>query len=230
MKKLMLIAALSVTALHAQADVIGVQFGVDRWQSELSGSSTSDSPGLQTDNISSSSKGNSLIWAKLEHPIPVLPNLRVSQTNLENKYQNGAGSKNTLDASHADLIAYYEVLDSIIELDIGLGAKKFSGKLESPLNINQIELDSTVAVAYLMLAAELPITNLQIGAELQAGQGSDETVNDASLFLRYKTSIGVGFGAGYRFMQAELEGKDGGTSVTTDTDHEGFFLSLLFQI
>jgi hypothetical protein len=87
MKKSLSLALLLVLVFHAHADTVGIQAGIGVWQPDIEGSFgiseviTAEELGLQGEDAN-------IFYIALEHPVPVLPNIRISRTDLEAK---GAG-------------------------------------------------------------------------------------------------------------------------------------------
>jgi len=92
-------------------------------------------------NLTSTSD-NTYLWAVLDHPIPIVPNIRIEQTTLKSVGTKTVNITNlisgdidtTLDLSSVDYIAYWGVpfatwLPFLDELDFGIGGKFFTGSL-----------------------------------------------------------------------------------------------------
>lgn len=154
--KLSIAAAAITLATTANAGFAGVNFGVGGGQFN-----TEDPTGSYTDGLTGTSldlqntlalegASNTYAWAYLEHPLPVIPNIRF-EMNAE-KYE-GAGSltqtfygqdftgniNSVADISSNDIILYWGVpgigLASTatpgvdFDLDFGIGAKLFDGEV-----------------------------------------------------------------------------------------------------
>ncbi len=90
-------------------------------------------------------RGN-YFYIALEHGIPLLPNVRLAHSDIQESAFNtlsntislggavfpaGAQLATDIDFSPTDLTFYYEILDNWVNLDIGLTVRKFDGKLEA---------------------------------------------------------------------------------------------------
>lgn len=213
------------TSTSSQANIVNIDFGLNHWINDASGTlNTSTDIHLDSDDRSST------IWVKIEHPVPLLPNLRISQTLMD---YSGNEFSTEVDVSHGDAIAYYQLLDSHLELDIGLGIKRFLGEIDTrAIGLAPVyyALDNTLPVAYAMAAFALPNSPIDISLELQQGDNGDDSLSEANFMLRYTTANNIGLGVGYRFMQLELESKEDGYTARVDSEFKGLQFSLSFHL
>src|SRR5690606_33546216 len=72
-----------------------------------------------------------------------------------------------LDLTHTDLILYYELLDNIVSLDVGLNVKFFDGQLNiherGGNNSSRTDIDDILPLLYVAPSASLPLTGLSMG-------------------------------------------------------------------
>jgi outer membrane protein len=105
-----------------------------------------------------------------------------------------------------DAIGFYEVLDIIVKLDVGLGAKR--------VNDNSANIDKTILAAYVSAGGKLPFTGLSAKAEVFVGKWSDADFTDYNAEVKYNfienMAIDLGVKAGYRATQINID--DSGTS------------------
>ncbi len=141
-----ILASALITSANAGA-ILDVEFGGGMWAAgKPTGQITSSGTVVDLANEAKlESSNNMYAWAVIDHPIPVIPNIRVEHTALKTSGTNSAGltvgsfsvnnSVNTeLDLTHTDFIGYWGIpfgtwLPFIDELDFGLGAKVFTGSL-----------------------------------------------------------------------------------------------------
>jgi outer membrane protein len=228
MKKIILPALLACTVpLNAQADtILGVFVGGYAWQTGISGDGELATLGSATIDDVYDDETSTVVYAALEHPIPVVPNIRIAQNAVEFE-----DNTSTFDLTSSDITLYYEVLDNIVSLDIGLAARMYSGEYEDtalPLPFPspyQSDIDNTQALAYAMVRGDLPFTGLALGGQLYAGTDS---TSDLNLFVEYETPIGLGFTLGYRALATEVETED--KAITADVDVDGGYLAVFFHL
>ena len=177
MKKYCIAAALSMACLApvAQADtVLGLYVVVDGWKADNDGSFSDNNNALQNFNFEDETFVS--YYAALEHPVPLVPNLKLKYTELEltgatrledtfsfngSDYIVGTDVNSVTDLSHIDYILYYEIFDNdLISIDLGINAKQFDGELvvtgtsqQGGANFTEIE-----AVSYTHLT--LPTSDL----------------------------------------------------------------------
>jgi len=231
-------------SMSAQADFIGGSVEASYWYGGVGGDATFGSTVDAEDDLGFGDDSFFEIAATVEHPVPLIPNVRVkyadieqsSDGNLTASFGNTAtevtGSvETTLDLSHMDLILYYEILDNWVSVDIGLDFKKFDGVLEltettglTP-NTSTTDIDEFLPLAYASAEIALPFTDMSFGAELSALTYSDTAIYDGK--VRFRQGFSLAFiELGYRQMGFKLEDIDdldvdvniGGAYISTGLD------------
>jgi len=245
------ISAFLVTAANAGA-VIDVEVGGGSWSTDAPTGTVDTTLGvfdLQDEAKLGSTSDNTYVWAVIDHPVPIVPNVRIEQVTLKssgtNSYTVGAftGSVDSeLDLSNTDFILYWGVpfatwAPFIDELDIGIGVKSFSGGIlmEETLTGNSLIDESfsggMVPYAYGKLRIEPPFM-MGIGIEgeikhISYDAGSveatfNETIIKADwgyLFPLPILDIEPGIEFGYREMSIDIDSSD----ITTDVGFKGLF-------
>ncbi len=231
----------------AVADTISVEAGATYWQYDIDGYFNDNSAnffnnidikedlGYDDDNVTS-------FYIIVEHPTPFLPNIKLQKTDLDSA-ANGVLTKTIsiggetfpLNASVTSLVAldttdvtlYWQVLDNVVDLDIGFNAKYVDGKTSISGNVGQTgkaEFSGWVPMLYVGGAANLPLTGLSMGAygSWIGYQGSN--FFDIDVHVKYKTPWFIGVTAGYRKMKLELDDFDGVSSdLTFDGPYAGLY-------
>lgn len=209
----------SLFALPAGADTLGLKAHVSYWQPELSGHSRT-TPALDFErDLGLSDEAQYSYSVALEHPVPLLPNVRVQRNDLQAGAQYGV-LRSELDLSHTDATFYYEVLDNWLNLDIGVNYTDYDGaglSLRAPgLRYQETSKSNSVGL-YAHGAVELPFTGLSAHLELN-GVGTDNGKVDSSISLAYEANSLVVAG-GYRSIS--FKGDD-----FPDADFDGAFINL----
>jgi len=223
MRKLATIAgsALLVTSSFAAADVLGVGASVSYWDSDLSGEAGKNSSvvDLENDlNLSSDSSAN--LEAYFEHPVPILPNVRLNYTRIQ---QSGSGELSTsydglgngvtvdseLDLSQFDATLYYELLDNWVNLDAGVTVRSLDGELiarERATNgrVSRTEISGAIPMGYLSARFDLPFTGVSVGAQGNLISYDGDSVSDFNAYGQYEVSV-LSLRAGYRQMNIDYE-------------------------
>jgi outer membrane protein len=223
MRKLATIAgsALLVTSSFAAADVLGVGASVSYWDSDLSGQAGKNSDVVDLENdLNLSSDANANLEAYFEHPVPILPNVRLNYTRIQ---QSGSGELSTeydafnsgvpvdsdLDLSQFDATLYYEVLDNWVNLDAGVTVRSLDGELivrERSTNgqVSRTEISGAIPMGYLAARFDLPLTGLSVGAQGNVISYDGDSVSDFNAFGQYEVSA-LRLRAGYRQMNIDYE-------------------------
>jgi hypothetical protein len=216
--------ALTCTTLPAHADsIFGVYLGAGLWQNQYSGDVTFNGTAIDLENdFGLEREDNSYVHVAFEHPIPLIPNIRLAQTQLRTQadtvltrditfnnqsYSATAAIDSEVDLSFTDATFYYEVLDNWLSLDLGITARNFDGfvKVESNGGLNRHDFNETVPLLYASAEAELPFTGLSVQARIQGLSISDNSITDTQLAIAYESAIGLGGELGYRSMDIELD-------------------------
>ncbi len=236
-----MLAILCLPAASANADFIGLNIGVSHWAPDLTGnfnSGNNASIDLKSDLGVNDPSQTSLVFI-LEHPIPLLPNVKYQNFNLETSgsntlnrgiqfngqsYTSGTQVTSTFDFSHDDIVLYYEILDNWINLDLGIDIKRFDG--EVGIDGNNIKLEETVPLLYISARFDLPFTGFYAGADLNHLSSGDNSANDSTLLVGYESSIGLGIEGGLKTFSLDLDNAD---NIDTNIEYQGLYLNGFFH-
>jgi outer membrane protein len=243
MKKVLLASSLLAVSGLAQADALGMTIGINAWQQSFEGSAASGALGSAIDledDLNYDGDTGSNIYVSFEHPIPLIPNLRLEYTELKveenntlirdidfdgGNYAVATPFESATDLSHTDVTAYYEILDNWISLDIGVTARFFQQGVELS-NLRQagtIEIDYTLPMLYAATKFELPLSGLYAGARANASNYDDRDVLDYSVNLGYETGLGLGLEVGYRSLSIEESSRTKEYDIEVDGAYAGVF-------
>lgn len=232
--------AMTVAGL-CQADALGMRISAYSWQQEADGNVRSDGSRVDLNNeLDIDDERNQTIEFALEHPIPLLPNLRLAHTEMElsgdnvlsstiqfdgNTYTAGTAVSSDLDLTHTDATLYYELLDNWISLDAGLTVRYFSGDVElRGAGVKSSEsFVSTLPMVYLAARADLPLSGLYVAASGNAIGYSDARLFDYRVNLGYETDIGLGAEVGLRRFDLDFDDDDDEADLTVDGIYAGLF-------
>ena len=125
---------------NVQADTVGLYLGGQMWQSEASGI-FGEKNTLIDFNLKKEQQINYFI--AVEHPLPLLPNARISSTTLDTTgksnltqefsfgdetFQIDDDVNGSFNVSYVDYTLYYQLLDNgLFSFDLGLSARDFDG-------------------------------------------------------------------------------------------------------
>lgn len=194
----------------AQADFIGLKGDISYWNIE--GESNIDRKHLNDQDLDR--KGTVQASVAFEHPIPVIPNVKLKYTQLDTETESNNTieelAKTEINLDHTDLILYYEILDNIVKADIGVGATRLNGDVKQ--FGTSVDIDEYSPIIYAEVGAKLPFTGLSAKAEATYTNVNDVKITDAQAEFQYDfvKSIALDLGAkvGYRVLNIELNDLD----------------------
>ena len=240
-KNIVLLSLCATFALSANADTLGFEVGAAAWNANTSGSFNykGDNIDLEKD-LGYGDTTTNFIWASFEHPVPVIPNIKIQHTTFDESQTkstdvmfdglryNGDVSTN-LKLNQTDFIVYYEILDNWINLDLGLNAKY----LEADVSMNTLgqiasskNIEKVVPMLYAKAKIDLPFSGLSAETDLSYITYDSSEFYDFKGALLYETSFGLGASAGYRAEKVKL---DDISDFTSDINIKGFYAGLFYH-
>lgn len=242
LRKAVLLVGLMVPVVCG-ADTLGIRVGADYWRYDIDGSvrfKTRDSTNDIDVNEDLGYDDDSLthLYAILEHPLPFLPNVKLSRTAIDTS-ANGRLSKTVVfgdvtfqanedvssdvDLKLTDITFYYRVLDNIANIDLGLNAMYLDsqGRITGSVSgTERADISGWVPKAFAGVGVDLPFTGLSVGADGSAVKYKGSHFYDYTLRVSYTTPWYVGIDAGYRKMKLDLDDFD---DSFADLSFDGFF-------
>ncbi len=246
----LLMGALVAPAAHA--DFLGFSAGAGYFAGEVGGTLGQDEISVEEQLGFSDSESGFQAYIAFEHPVPVLPNIKVATLSYDNRAQGmldddfqfggvvipgGANTNTLLDYQHNDITLYYELWDTGFDLDLGVTARQIDTTAsvayldQEGLSILTGEtretLDEWVPLIYGATRIDLPLTGLYVAGEIQ-GIGYD-----GSSYLDYQAKLGwafpfpvleIGVEAGYRSVAFDIDEAHAG-DLTSDIDISGWFIN-----
>lgn len=208
----------------AQADtILGLYLSASAWSPDISGTIDSTGPRIDlNDTLGFSDDDAQRLSARLEHPVPVLPNIGLETYDLGNTsvatlnesiiydgtvYNISDVVTSQLDMSHQSVLLYYELLDNWISLDLGLDIMVFDGliALESSTNNSMTDIDETIPAIYGMLQFDFPATGFSVGGTVSFISYDDNDITKSRLYLGWESDIGLGLEVGVQAFDAEWQ-------------------------
>ena len=186
--------------------LFGIYAGAGSWQQEFSGDITSGITEVNVeDDLMLQEENNNIFYLALEHGVPALPNLRLQHAQIVVSGNstltrtiefNGTVFNLTddvvtdVDLTQTDLVLYYQILDNVVSLDLGVAARQIDGFFEiaTTLEAARAEFEGVMPLLYGKVRADLPLTGLWIGAEVQglACGGYDRCERQLPLVGRFR--------------------------------------------
>lgn len=220
-------AAALLSTAPVQADMLfGVYAGVGTWQQEADGQFQSNGSvvDLETD-LGLENNTNRVGYVAIEHPIPALPNLRAQYSGI-NVNGNEVLSRSIevngtlfsfadtvaseVELDQADVVFYYELLDTALSLDIGVAARWVDGRVElmSSTQSARAEFSGVLPLLYTATRFDLPLTGFFVGGQAMGISYDGNELFDLNAQIGYESALGVGAELGWRSFQLTLDGYD----------------------
>ena len=243
-----IIAASIVTLLttSVQADtLLGLYIGGQMWANQADGSFGEGKNNQAAFDFDDETQGNFFI--ALEHPIPLIPNIKIASTTLDtvggttitgsftfdgNTYSSATPDlATTFDASYVDYTFYYELFDNdLFTFDFGLTARDLESQINVVGEINGTSTSSDLSVSgiipllYVNTIISLPFTGFNVFAEANFLSYDDNTVYDYQIGVSYalldNLAIDLDLTLGYRAVKLELNDID---DLYSDLTFDGVF-------
>jgi outer membrane protein len=227
--------------VHADT-VLGMTADVDFWNMASSGSFGNSS---SMESFDLDSERNAILTLAFEHPIPLVPNLKIRTNDLSSSgdqrlsndfsfsgidFPAGLDVGVDFEAQNTDFIFYYEIFDNdTVSFDLGMNVKYLDGNIDVESNgLRASEVfDGYVPMFHGALNFGIPSTRLSLFGDLNLMSLGDHTLQDYTAGVAFKLieslSVDVSLKGGYHRISLELEDMDG---IYTDWDFDGAFFGV----
>jgi outer membrane protein len=222
----------------AAADTLSFAIGGGVWNETPEGSiikpSNAPTPSVDVkNNLFWDEESQGYIFATLEHPVPIVPNVRLMYTSLDHAgsgttsftfegttYSGNVANEFTIDQT--DLLLYWEVLDNVVSLDLGLNVRllDISFKINDGTSTTDNSVSAPVPMVYGLIGGS-PWPGLILSAEANYMTVAGSTISDFTAKIAYTTNFLIGFEAGYRTQTIELDDVD---DTNANLDFAGPFI------
>lgn len=241
LKKLALFTLLTLGQLHA--DMVGGEVSLGFFNHAPSGNASySGSTAYLDDTLGFSEEQDIVLKAYLEHPFPLLPNVKIGYTTLSHNgssivedfswgiigpYDGEIDSSLSLDIT--DVTLYYEVLDNWVEVDTGLTLRYLNGDMGVSTVGESDGADFSIWAPMLYGKARFnfPVTDLSLQLEANAISYWDMTAYDYELSARYTLAMGIGLEAGYKAFH--IDSDDLVNGFNADIDFSGPYAAAIWD-
>jgi len=240
-KNIVLLSLCATFALSASADTVGFEVGAAYWGAKTSGDFNykGDTIDLEKD-LGYGDKNTNFIWASFEHPVPIIPNLKIQHTSFDesqstntNKVFDGktySGVVNSnLKLNQTDFILYYELLDNWVNLDFGINAKYLNASFSmdsATQSASTKDLNYVVPMLYAKAKFELPLSGLSVESDISYISYDSSAFYDIKGGVSYETTFGLDATAGYRAEKLKI---DDISDFNSDIDIKGFYAGLFYH-
>ena len=198
--------------------------GAGTWQQQYSGDVAS---GGVTDidverDLDIKDETNNMFYAGVEHGVPVLPNLRFNYVDVSGSGLNTLTRTvefngqvfsvsdevaSEVELTQADAVLYYEVLDNVVSLDVGIAARWVEGFVEvaSSTDTARADFEGVLPLLYGRTRLDLPLTGLWLGGEVMGMAYDGHQLLDANAQIGWQSPLGLGAELGWRTFTMELD-------------------------
>ena len=247
MKKVLLSAATAILlSTSVNADFLGLEAGYASWSPELTGTIKGNAVGdididMENNLGYGDTTANSYFWLYFDHPLPMLPNLKIQKTSYsdaaskatnivyDGKTYNAGTVTSGLTLDQIDMIGYYRVLDNWVNIDLGFNVKRIDGTItlsDGTATDTNKQFSTFIPMLYGKAKIDLPFTGLSIEADGSYIGYSGSKFTDMKAGIVYETSYGLGIVAGYRAQNLTLDDID---NTNTNIDINGMYAGLYYH-
>jgi len=240
----LILSLVTITSTTLKADTLGVYLSAGSWQPSISGVFSDNGPNLDLESdLNFNDDSTNTFSIVFEHPIFMLPNLKIQQTALDSSsnvilssdlsfsdvtFDANSALNSQLDLSHTDYILYYEILDNIISVDLGVSLLNFDGgiNLNNQLQSADINIDEIIPALYGKAVFELPLTGSYVGAQASVLSISDSSISDLYLYIGWESDNFIGAEIGYHKFEVDWDdfnNSDGNVSF------DGYYAAVTFH-
>lgn len=258
MKKSILSLAVATTLFSgvANADFLGVEVGAGMWMPKTTGDFKYSGTTMDLeDNLGyGDDESSTYTYIQFEHPVPVIPNVKLIQTNLEmdatkvntvdvtfagQTYSASNTISTSLTLNQTDYILYYEFSEGLIipfvHLDGGIAIKNLQGEIALSSTVtgaHSKSFDAPVPMLYGKIkisTSAIPFIPVDIEYETMQLSVGDNKFSDTRYGIVYDVELAAGFNigavAGIRKEVLEIDA----SSVTANIDISGYYFGAYFN-
>lgn len=229
MKKILLATALTAAvSTSVQADtLLGLYVGGQVWGAQSSGT-FGDSSDQENFNLGDQTQGS--YFASFEHPLPLVPNIKLSRTTLDTdsvtqisdsfSFDNFSYTANEdittkFDLTYTDYTLYYEIFDNdLISIDFGITGRDFDTEitLTQDATVGDLNASGIIPMLYAYTNIGLPFTGFNVFGEGNFLSIGDHSIYDVQVGVSYELidnlAVDVNLTLGYRAVQLEIDDLD----------------------
>ncbi|MEC8080327.1 MAG: TIGR04219 family outer membrane beta-barrel protein [Pseudomonadota bacterium] len=209
-----LIASTLLLAGAAQADVLGLTAEVGQFSPDASFDGRIDNT---TSNVDFDGEDNTYYGIAFEHPVPLIPNVRLQGSTLE-----GYSANAYIKIDSTDYTLYYEILDGLAWLDLDVGISLRDLDIDARVGNSTASESAVIPTGYLSAYFTIPTLPLQIGGEIKTLEIGDSSINDTTFKIKYQSPFVVGVEGGYRTANFDID--EG--SIDSEIEFDGFFIGV----
>jgi len=238
MKKIITLTAL-LSSL-SMADFIGGEINVGYYTHNPSGTATYKRDSVTMDDtLGWSSQNDIFLKAYLEHPLPLLPNIKLGYTDFSHTGTTDGSpfawgdsvfttAQSSFDMRMYDITLYYELLDNWLNADVGLNVKYLDGSISVTDGVKDESTDFTLPIPMLYAKARLDIPTTDVSFQVEGNYVTYDghTLYDLEAGARYTFMLGLGIEAGYKTLHLTIDDID---DTSLDADFSGVYGKIVWD-
>lgn len=222
MRSMILAMMFGASSLSA-ATILGLGVEADYYNAQASGHFAYTDNGVTTNTrFADTSEDTYQVGVWFEHPVPVLPNIRLDLTPEAKFAGSDGGIVSTLALDQMDITPYYEILDNVIDFDLGVTFKVLQGDIKG--SVNQ-DFNVVVPMGYAAVGVDIPGTGIRIAGDIKYVSYSGDSFYDSRIKASLDLAAGLAVEAGYRRESLELDRFD----IRSDMTIEGPFIGMSYR-
>ncbi|MDP1783992.1 MAG: TIGR04219 family outer membrane beta-barrel protein [Sulfuricurvum sp.] len=161
-----------------------------------------------------------------EHPVPLIPNIRLDLTpEISFTGSNGGAGTNTVSINQSDITPYYEILDNVVDLDVGVSFKVLDVNIEGT-GIAAQGLSEVIPMGYVAAGIDIPGVPLTIAGDVKYVEYRGDSFTDARIKAVLQIVAGLEAQAGYRYESLKISDH---FDMRTDVEIKGPFIGLGYR-
>ncbi|MCK0154097.1 TIGR04219 family outer membrane beta-barrel protein [Alcanivorax sp. S6407] len=233
-------ALLASTALHA-APGLNIYGGGYNWNTDFKGTVSSGPANVDVEeDLGMGQADQSVIWLGIEHPVPLIPNVRARYFDLyesasnrlqrtfifnDKPYVASTRVDSELELEMLEGTLYYTPIDTSLKLDVGLTIRQIDGyvRLTSIIADSRLNIDEMLPMAHGAVRFDIPSTGAYLGGELNGIKYNGSSMNDYNVRVGWRSDFLLGVEVGYSQINLNL---DNVSRLTTDLDMGGPYVAL----
>lgn len=241
-KSVALLSLGAIFALSSSADTIGFEAGAAYWGAKISGNVQYRGSSIDLEkDLGYGDLNTNFLWASFEHPVPLIPNLKIQHTTIDeassknanvtfnNNVYGGTVSSN-IKLNQTDFILYYELLDNLVNFDFGINGKYLDASVDMNDSLGATssskDLAYVIPMVYAKAKFDLPFSGLSVETDVSYIGYDANNFYDLKGGVSYETSFGLGATVGYRYEKLEL---DDLSDVYSDIEISGAYAGVYYH-
>ena len=232
----------------ASADFIGASMGAGVWQQNIGGyvktgddinymnkKSAETDGDTHTGNLGLSDEKNPYVWAKIIHPIPLIPNIKLQYTKYDTKGKGIVTSnfeifghniplmgevKTEIKINSIDATFFYEMKPVVADIEAGVGVNILQGTTDVKTLISSDSEDWTVPLPFIYARVEtMNIAGFSVEAQGKYLNVSVGHYYDYQGAIKYHLPLPlIDISASIGYKKQDIYGEDGDNSTKIKFD------------